>query len=107
MDFPLRMSDDSVHGNSHATDHMLLDNKANGRVGDVLRSHLGSGKQMSVLTSRFTAFGYDALRAELVRGVKLRLLLTEPDALLPKYLAGTDAEASLRSQLRLDRKSVV
>lgn len=101
MDFPLRMSDHSDHGNSHETDQMLLDNKASGRVGDVLRTHLGSGKQMSAMTSCFTVFGFDALRAELSRGVRLRLLLTAPDAVLPKSLAGTDAEAGLRSQLRL------
>lgn len=101
MDFIRKMPNSSGDGRNNASTHMLLDNKAHGRVIDTFREALEPGKQISVLTSQFSVFGYLALRAEFSRAATIRLLLWSEEMLSPRALAGTDSEASERNLLQL------
>ncbi|MBE0437118.1 MAG: DEAD/DEAH box helicase family protein, partial [Methylomicrobium sp.] len=59
---------------------MLLDNKKNGRVGDTLRDNLQSGAKLSIISGLFSIYGFEALKKELSRVDKVRLLFTKIEA---------------------------
>lgn len=54
---------------------MLLDNKAQGKVGDVLRQSIQKDARLSFISGLFSVYGFSALRQELGRARALRLLV--------------------------------
>ena len=87
---------------------MLLDNKAHGKVGDVLVDAIGKDAQLSILTNLFSVFGFAALQKQLNAAASLRLLL--PGDLKPGQapalfhlagLAGDESERQFRNALDL------
>ena len=58
----------------------LLDNKANGRVIDALRDALEAATNLSVLSSEFSIFAFDAVASGLLKTPDVRLLLTPGQA---------------------------
>src|SRR5438128_2295834 len=89
---------------------MLLDNRANGRVAEVLASAIRRDARLSMLTNAFSIYAYAAMRQPLSRVTELRLLL--PDARIEKStdrpptvngLTGSSADRSLRNKLDVAR----
>jgi hypothetical protein len=56
----------------------ILDNKTNGKVVDVLRSHLHSGTRLSVISAYFSIYAFAELKKELSAVDCFRLILTQP-----------------------------
>ncbi|MCT4594355.1 MAG: helicase-related protein [Anaeromicrobium sp.] len=56
----------------------ILDNKALGKVGDVLKENLRKGSKLSVVSAYFTIYAFRELRKELSRIEDMRLLFVEP-----------------------------
>jgi hypothetical protein len=85
---------------------MLLDNKAQGRVGDVLAEGIRKDAQLSIISSLFSIYGFAAMKKELARIKGLRFLLPlddtnqEQPTNLPG-LAGTQADRRFRNALNL------
>jgi len=93
----------------------MIDNKANGRVIDELRSNLKRGSKMSVISAYFTIYAYAELKRELSRVDGMRFLFTEPtyikndselirefyiDHKRKKDLAGNEFEIKLRNEMK-------
>ena len=53
---------------------MLLDNKKTGKVGDRLKECLEKGSRLSIISSLFSIYGFEALGKELRRVESVRLL---------------------------------
>ncbi len=54
---------------------MLLDNKSQGKVGDVIGKALDESSEMAVLTSLFSIYGFAKLNRELSKVQNLRLAI--------------------------------
>ena len=89
---------------------MLLDNKANGRVAEVLANAIRRDARLSVLANAFSIYAYAAMRQPLSRVNELRLLL--PETRIEKStevpptvngLTGSPTDRSLRNKLDLAR----
>ena len=76
----------------------LFDNKHQGKVGDALKEHIQPNAQLSIASSRFSIYGYAALKKELARIDTLRLLLplTTPDQNAPLHLDGLTGDTADR-----------
>jgi len=57
---------------------MLIDNKKNGKVGDVLKQNIKSNSKLSIISAYFTIYAFTELKKELTRIKELRLLFTAP-----------------------------
>ena len=84
--------------------NMLLDNKKNGRVGDVLRDNLQNGSRLSIISGLFSIYGFDALKKELNRIDKVRLLFSKVETsnlgeLHFQALNGDEFERRFKNQL--------
>lgn len=84
---------------------MLIDNKANGKVGDIIKSKISSNSHLSLITGLFSIYSFDALKKELKQSGSVRILLSltgkselENDE-LPIHLTGDAFETRLRNQL--------
>jgi ERCC4-related helicase len=82
----------------------LLDNKKNGRVVDALRTSLETASELSVLSSEFSVFAFDALKQALNNIDQSKLLLAsgiESPSAIPtaSQLLGGPEERSLRNTL--------
>ena len=80
---------------------MLLDNKTHGKVGDELRRAIEPESKVAILSGLFTVFGFAALKSELAKIERLKLLLADDDAILPSQLAGNADEIGLKNELNL------
>jgi len=89
---------------------MLLDNKAQGKVGDVIAEAVEPDAQLSVLSSLFSVYGYEFLRRELGQIASLRLLLPAAGNSTPigseasfrvGALAGTELDRRFRNSMNL------
>lgn len=83
---------------------MLLDNKKNGRVGDTLRESLQSGSRLSIISGLFSIYAFDALKKELNRIDKVRLLFSKIETstegkLHFQALNGDEFERRFKNQL--------
>lgn len=56
----------------------ILDNKALGKVGDVLKEHLTKGSKLSVVSAYFTIYAFKEIKRELSKIHDMRLLFVEP-----------------------------
>lgn len=86
----------------------LLDNKGQGKVGDALAKSIVKDARLSMLSSLFSIYGYDALRKELGRVDAVRLLLPATFNAVPpgpnevfrvNGLAGCEVDRQLRNSL--------
>jgi len=66
---------------------VLLDNKKTGKVGDKLRVNLEKGSRLSIISSLFSIYGFDALQKELRKVEGVRLLFSEPPVSADETLA--------------------
>ncbi|MCK9171703.1 MAG: SNF2-related protein [Treponema sp.] len=57
---------------------MILDNKTNGKVVDVLKKYLHSGSRLSVISAYFSIYAFAELKEELSAVNSFRLILTNP-----------------------------
>lgn len=85
---------------------MLLDNRKNGKVGDELRKYLSTETKLSVMSSLFSIYGFEALKKELktVDGARFLLFPTSSnengdDVITFPMLEGDDFELRLKNQL--------
>ncbi len=95
---------------SHRGDNMLLDNKANGRVGDALRQSIRRDARLSFITSAFSIYAFSLLKPDLTHISDLQLLLspnaaptataTQQPFIVPG-LTGNEADRRLRNSLNL------
>ncbi len=56
---------------------MIIDNKANGKVGEELRKNISKNARLSVISSLFSIYGYSELKNELDKIDTFRLLLPQ------------------------------
>ncbi len=54
---------------------MLLDNRSHGNVGDVLADNIKKDARLSMVSSLFSIYGYEALSKELGKVAAARILL--------------------------------
>jgi len=82
---------------------MLIDNRAHGRVADVLQRAIGNGAEFSALTSDFSIYAYMALRDKLQRLERVRLMVPLDSAaetpLANLALNGGEVDRSARNRL--------
>ena len=84
---------------------MLLDNKNNGYVGNVLKNRSFEGSKLSVLSSLFTLYGFASLKKELSKLQNTRLFLTDWQGQQSlQSIVGNEQEVRLINQL--DQKRV-
>ena len=57
---------------------MLIDNKKNGKVGDILKEHIEKNCSLSIVSSYFTIYAYEALKKELSKVDEVKLLFSAP-----------------------------
>ena len=84
---------------------MLLDNKSQGRVGDVFAQSLRRDSSLAVISRLFSIYGFMALQSELSRLGKLRMLLPnygrENGEFTVPGLSGGQAERQFRNRLNM------
>ena len=87
---------------------MLVDNRANGKVGDLLKEHVTPGSKLSIVSALFSIYGFEAFASELAKVDSVRLLLTSagivasdmPDSVSFPALAGDEFERRLQNRLQ-------
>ncbi len=57
---------------------MLIDNKKNGKVGDILKQNIKNNSKISIISTYFTIYAFEELKKELRKIKELRLLFTTP-----------------------------
>ena len=91
---------------------MLLDNKGQGKVGDALSDGILPNARLSILTSRFSIYGYYALKQQLTGVGNVRLLVPSNHNLdvsgnvEPFRLAGLTGDAAdrrFRNSLKIEQ----
>lgn len=53
---------------------MLIDNKRNNKLGDVLKSHIKTNSNASIVTNHFTIHAYEELKKELRKIKNIRVI---------------------------------
>jgi len=90
----------------------LLDNRVQGKVGDVLREGIQRDARLSILSSHFSIYGYSCLKKQLSHAGTLRLILPSNDAAAGvgrEYpfrvvgLTGSEADRRFRNSLNLTK----
>jgi len=56
----------------------ILDNRKNGKVGETLKEYITYGSKLSFISSCFTIYAFEELKAELKKAESLRFLFIEP-----------------------------
>lgn len=77
---------------------MIIDNRQNGRVGDVFKNHVSADAKLSVLTNRLSLFAFRELKKELSGLREFQLLLTQEVSGASELLGGA-AERRYRNRL--------
>ncbi|MBO8171489.1 MAG: DEAD/DEAH box helicase family protein [Bacillaceae bacterium] len=93
----------------------MLDNKTHGNVGDELKKFLKKGSKISIMSSYFTIYAFEALKKELLKVEEVRFLFNSPtfirDMKIPDQMAkhemlkrenslvGIDLEVKFRNEL--------
>jgi SNF2 family DNA or RNA helicase len=89
---------------------VLLDNKAQGKVGDALAEGIQANARLSILSGLFSIYGYSSLKKRLSQASVLRLLIPSSDApgasgsenpFRVVGLAGSEADRRFRNSLNL------
>lgn len=80
---------------------MLIDNKKNGKVGDVLKNYLNDNSKLSIVSSYFTINAFNDLKKELQKVDTINLLLTSTSFKNDiNLLSATKEENRLKNQLQ-------
>jgi len=56
----------------------ILDNRRNGKVGEILKEYITKGSRLSFISSCFTIYAFEELKTELEKAENLRFLFIEP-----------------------------
>ncbi|HEX2958953.1 MAG TPA: helicase-related protein [Chitinispirillaceae bacterium] len=85
---------------------MLIDNRQT-KLGDELKKEIRSGDALSLITSQFSIYAFEALKKELSKVDSLKLLFSQPFLNSPRVAAifGDDCEIPLRN--KLNQKALV
>ncbi len=90
---------------------MLLDNKTQGKVGDVLAEKLAPKCQLSVMTNEFSIYGFAKLSKQLAKAKNVRMLLPGDEfageACAPSGLVGSTVDRKYRNRLDMARVAKV
>jgi len=81
---------------------MLIDNKKNGKVVDVLKDNINKNDKLSIISGYFTIYAYKQLKNELDKVGELRLLLNKPlfkNYSLNNFLLGEKEEIKYKNKL--------
>jgi SNF2 family DNA or RNA helicase len=81
---------------------MLIDNKRNGKVGDVLKENINKNDKLSIISGYFTIYAYKQLKKELEKVDELKLLLNKPlfkNNSLNNFLSGENEEIKYKNKL--------
>ena len=81
---------------------MLIDNKKNGKVGDVLKDSIKNGSRLSIISSYFTIYAFAELKKELTAIKELNILFSSPifQNTHPNNLSGEQEEIKFKNQLQ-------
>jgi len=82
---------------------MLIDNKKNAKVGDVLKEHIAKGDKLSIISGYFTIYAFKELKSELLKIKKLKLLFSTPlfhDNNISTIYSGEKAENRFKNLLQ-------
>jgi len=82
---------------------MLIDNKRNGKVGDVLKQSIKDGSKLSIISGYFSIYAFAELKKELRKIKELRLLFTAPlfkNNYSYNHLSGEPEEIKYKNQLQ-------
>ena len=82
---------------------MLIDNKKNGKVGDVLKESIQNNSKLSIISSYFTIYAFAELQKEFSKIKELRLLLSTPlykNNNINNNLSGLIEEIKFKNQLQ-------
>ncbi len=82
---------------------VLLDNKKNGKVGDVLKQNIKNDTKLSIISAYFTIYAFSELKKELSKSKELRLLCTAPvykDNFTKNPLFGEKEEIKYKNKLQ-------
>jgi len=89
---------------------MIIDNKANGKIGEELRKNITKNARLSVISSLFSIYGYSELKTELEKTDSFRLLLPQTsyqgknridNELEIRGLTGSEVDRRFRNTLNL------
>lgn len=82
---------------------MLIDNKKNGKVGDILKESIKNNSKISIISSYFTIYAFAELKKEFSKIKELKLLLSQPlykNNTLNNSLCGEPEEIKFKNQLQ-------
>ncbi len=82
---------------------MIIDNKKNGKVGDVLKQNISNNSKLSVISGYFTIYAFAELKKELSKIKEIRLLFTAPifkNHYINNFLSGESEEIKFKNQLQ-------
>ena len=78
---------------------MIIDNKKNGKVGDILKENIESNSKLSIISGYFTIYAFAELKKELSKIDNLRLLFTSPID-ISNNLSGEIEEIKFKNKLQ-------
>ena len=82
---------------------MLIDNKKNGKVGDVLKQNIKTNSKLSIISAYFTIYAFAELKKELMNLKELRLLFTAPiyqNNYINNPIFGVDEEITFKNSMQ-------
>lgn len=85
---------------------MLIDNKKNGRVGDVLKQNINENSKLSIISGYFTLYAFAELKKELNKVKDIRLLFNAPvfkNSAFDHRITGEAEEVKFKNQLQQTR----
>lgn len=85
---------------------MLIDNKKNGKVGDVLKQNIKENSRLSIISGYFTIYAFSELKKELNKVKDIRLLFNAPifkNTAFTHRLSGEAEEIKFKNQLQQTR----
>jgi len=79
---------------------MLIDNKKNSKLGDVLYEYIDDKSEISIITQYFTIYAFKNLQSKLSKIKNLKLLFSAPLSSVENIFAGEDAEIKFKNSLQ-------
>lgn len=78
---------------------MLIDNKKNTKVGNVLKEYISKGDKLSIISGYFTIYAFKELKSKLSKVKNLKLLISDPSYQDTNIFAGEKAEIKFKNSL--------
>ena len=85
---------------------MLIDNKKNGKVSDVLKQYINENSKLSIISGYFTLYAFAELKKELNKAKDIRLLFNAPifkHSAFDHRITGEAEEIKFKNQLQQTR----